>query len=380
MRTASIEPEERLIEFDNPGRVISGWRVPVHRTKVLPGSHNDADRILLRNKRVIGAVEAHDHLHADTEVSRFIRCHKNSFARLARRMRRSLNTMGEPPLGLLLDVDGPISSPSLRRIAIPSIVDDLVTLAAAGIPIAFITGRSDTFMREEIVLRLLNAGLPAGVRMFGVGEKGAIWFPITSEGVGTVEIDRSVALPDDYTAELRDITEQRFSEEMFFDATKHAMISLEQNANLDDASYLVAQNQVNQIAFDLLVEYGLGARYGEQEFPDANGQISYRVDPTIISTDVESVTLNKDRGAQRALDYFRAGGDLPTLWRTVGDSRSDYLMADYLHTCGFDVAHVDVRPADGILERPYRVIVENHAIHDEAGAAFLRHWVRTLRG
>jgi hypothetical protein len=53
-------------------------------------------------------------------------------------------------------------------------------------------------------------------------------------------------------------------------------------------------------------------------------------------------------------------------------------MADHLHAEGFDVAHVDVRPADGILERPYRVITQGDLIHDEAGAAFLRHWVRTL--
>ena len=88
-----------------------------------------------------------------------------------------------PPLGLLLDVDGPISSPLERRIAIPSIIEDLVTLASLGVPIAFITGRSDTFMREEVVGRLLAAGLPDGVRMFGVSENGGVWFPITSAGM-----------------------------------------------------------------------------------------------------------------------------------------------------------------------------------------------------
>ncbi|HMM81662.1 MAG TPA: hypothetical protein PJ998_00660 [Terrimesophilobacter sp.] len=283
-----------------------------------------------------------------------------------------------PPLGLLLDVDGPISSPVERRIAIRSIIEDLVTLASRGVPIAFITGRSDTFMRNEVVAPLLNAGLPDGVRMFGVSEKGGVWFPITGNGMGDIAIDRELALPDDYTAEFRDIAEIRFGEEMFFDDTKHAMISLEQNTQTSAADFRIAQEQANQAAFDLLVEFGLGARYAGQEFPDAEGLINFRVDPTIISTDVESVLLDKDRGAARALDYFRQSGDLPTLWRTVGDSRSDYLMADYLHDEGFDVAHVDVRPSDGILERPYRVVTEGNLIHDEAGAAFLRHWVRTL--
>ncbi|MBX3077999.1 MAG: hypothetical protein KDB18_04215 [Salinibacterium sp.] len=283
-----------------------------------------------------------------------------------------------PPLGLLLDVDGPVSSPLERRIAIRSIIDDLVTLASTGVPIAFITGRSDTFMRDEVVAPLLGAGLPDGIRMFGVSEKGGVWFPITGEGMGDITVDSELALPDEYTAEFREIAEARFSEEMFFDDTKHAMISLEQNKDASAADFRAAQEQVNQVAFDLLVEHGLGARYADQEFPDADGLINFRVDPTIISTDVESVLLDKDRGAARALDYFRESGDVPTLWRTVGDSRSDYLMADYLHDEGFDVAHVDVRPSDGILHRPYRVITEGNLIHDEAGAAFLRHWVRAL--
>ena len=88
--------------------------------------------------------------------------------------------------------------------------------------------------------------------------------------------------------------------------------------------------------------------------------------------------LDKDRGAERALDYFAALGPLPELWRSVGDSRSDYLMADHVHARGLDVAHVDVRPGDGLLARPYRVIVEPGVIHDEAGAVFLRYWCEKL--
>ncbi len=283
-----------------------------------------------------------------------------------------------PPLGLLLDIDGPVSSPIERRIVIPSIVRDLVALAGKGIPIAFITGRSDAFMRDEVVAPLLRAGLPDGIRMFGVSEKGGVWFPITKEGMGDISIDAEVALPEEYTAEFRRRAHARFSDTMFFDETKRVMISLEQNLGTSAEDFAAAQRNVNQLAFDLLVEHGLGARYEEQEIPDAHGLVNFRVDPTIISTDVESVLLDKDRGAALALDYFRESGDLPTLWRTVGDSRSDYLMADHVHDEGFDVAHVDVRPADGILERPYRVITQGDLIHDEAGAAFLRHWVRAL--
>ena len=77
------------------------------------------------------------------------------------------------PLGLLLDVDGPIASPITRTLAIPSIAADLVELAAAGVPIVFNTGRSDAFIRAQVVGPLLDAGLPAGARVHAVCEKGA---------------------------------------------------------------------------------------------------------------------------------------------------------------------------------------------------------------
>jgi hypothetical protein len=283
-----------------------------------------------------------------------------------------------PPLGLLLDVDGPIASPVTRTIAIPSIIADLVALAGGGVPIAFITGRSDSFLRDQVVAPLLDAGLSPAAGMFGVCEKGGVWFPITASGMAAIAVDDSIAVPRDYTDELRSLVEGDFGDTMFFDDTKHVMISIEQRQDVSHARYAAAQPAMNEAAFDLLVRHGLGARLGDREVPDAQGEVPFRVDPTIISTDVESVTLDKDRGAERALAFFSEIGPLPTLWRSMGDSRSDYLMADHLYAAGFDVAHVDVRPSDGILDRPYRVVVEGDAIHDAAGAAFLGHWVEKL--
>jgi hypothetical protein len=290
--------------------------------------------------------------------------------------------MTTAPLGLLLDIDGPIASPVTRSIVQPSIPGDLVRLVGGGVPIAFITGRSDTFVREHVVKPLMAAGLSAalagGGRMFVVCEKGAVWFTMGPEGPGEVEIDETVALPPEFVAGIRTLVHERFSHQMFFDETKRAMVSVEQLPALDAEVYRAAQSEYNEAAFEALVERGLGARYGDREVPNAAGDVPFRIDPTIIASDVESVTLDKDRGAERALSYFQELGDVPTVWRSVGDSRSDYKMADYLYQAGYDVAHVDVRPADGVLERPYRVIVEGDLVHDEAGAAFLRHWVDKL--
>lgn len=284
--------------------------------------------------------------------------------------------MTSPNLGLLLDVDGPIASPVTRTVAIDSIADDLVALAAAGVPIAFITGRSDAFIREQVVERLGRAGLAdalrsPGARMFGVFEKGATWAVIDADGMGAVEIDDSVAIAPEVEAAVRSLVEDDFDEWMFFDATKRAMLSIEQRTDVGETQYRAAQARFQDAAFDVVTGFGLGLRYGDRVQPDSTGAVPLRIDPTIISTDIESVLLDKDRGAERALAWFAASGPLPHRWFSVGDSRSDYLMADHLHAAGFEAAHVDVRPGDGVLERPYPVVTLGERIHDEAGAAFL---------
>ncbi|MFF1572286.1 hypothetical protein ACFVWR_06020 [Leifsonia sp. NPDC058292] len=286
-------------------------------------------------------------------------------------------------LGLLFDVDGPIASPITRTINIRSIVTDLVSMTAAGVPIAFITGRSGDFIRHQVVAPLCDAGLQEaleqqGSRMFGVFEKGGAWAPITGDGMGEVTVDESVAFAPDAVDSIRRLVRERFADTVFFDETKRAMISVEQRTDIDASTFAEAQSRFQDEAFDLLTAQGIGLRYGERVSPDAAGEVPFRIDPTIISTDIESVLLDKDRGAQRAFDYFAARGPLPRRWRSVGDSRSDYKMADFVHDAGYDVAHVDVRPADGILDRPYEVITIGDAIHDTAGAEFLAHWRKEL--
>ena len=292
-------------------------------------------------------------------------------------------TASAPDLGLLLDVDGPIASPITRTIAEPSIISDLVALVEAGVPIAFITGRSGDFIRDEVVAPLRAAGLDDalaadGARMYGVFEKGGAWAPIDVGGMGEVVVDDSVAFSEAAVDGVRRLVADRFADTMFFDETKRAMISVEQRTDVAHEAYQAAQGPFQDAAFELLTGLGVGLRYGDRSRADAAGEVPFRVDPTIISTDIESVLLDKDRGAALALRTFAARGPLPRTWRTVGDSRSDYKMADQLHADGYDVAHVDVRPADGVLERPYEIVTMGALIHDEAGAALLTAWRERL--
>lgn len=289
----------------------------------------------------------------------------------------------EPALALLLDVDGPIASPVTRDVQ-PGIIADLLALATAGIPVIFNTGRSDAFIREQVMEPMIAAGMPSGTLIHAICEKGAVWFSYDSSGAGPIHVDRELAVPVAYADDVRRLVAEDYVAHMFFDETKKAMVSVEQHIGVDTKDYLAEQELFDADAMDLMVRHGLGVVRLDRHEPDSDDQVDYRVDPTIISTDIESVRLGKDLGASRAVELLAAQGITPQAWRTVGDSRTDYAMADWLHHHDHEVKHVDVRPADGVPDKPYPVLTAADLglgpdiIHDDAGAAFLRSWRKSL--
>jgi hypothetical protein len=287
-------------------------------------------------------------------------------------------TSHPPRFGLLLDVDGPIASPVTRSINIPSIGRDLAALANAGVPVIFNTGRSDAFIAGEVVEPLLAAGLEAHARVFAICEKGATWFQITPQGAGEVEIDDSLAPPAGFGDDVRALVAEHYAELVFYDETKRATVTFEQRLDVSKEAFLARQLEIDEAAIALLNARGFGARRGEVDYPDASGAVQYRADPSIISTDFESIRVGKDFGAERALLLLEGTGPVPLEWRTMGDSRGDYAMATWLHERGETVSHVDVRPADGIPETDYPVLTAGDLIHDDAGAEFLARWVAML--
>ncbi|MGQ7786800.1 hypothetical protein [Nesterenkonia sp. K-15-9-6] len=272
--------------------------------------------------------------------------------------------VAEPAFGLLLDVDGPIASPVSRTVAITSIGRDLAAMANRGIPVIFNTGRSDDFIAREVVPPLREAGLRAGAPVFTISEKGAVWAEVTPEGLGEIHIDAELRLPGALADDVRALVAERFSGHMFFDETKRAMISLEQRTDVANEDYLAVQPEFDAAVPALLEKHQVR---------------DVRIDPTIISTDIEHERLGKDLGAARALELLRERGITPQAWYTMGDSRTDYAMASWLHERGHQVSHVDVRPADGIPETAHPVLTsDTGAIHDDAGAEFLSRWARSL--
>jgi hydroxymethylpyrimidine pyrophosphatase-like HAD family hydrolase len=290
-----------------------------------------------------------------------------------------------PALALLLDVDGPVASPVTRDVK-PAIIADLVGLASAGIPVIFNTGRSDAFIREQVMAPMIAAGMPAGTVVHAICEKGAVWFSYTSGGPGPIHVDHELAVPKAYGDDVRRMVAEDYATHMFFDETKRAMVSVEQHLDVSSDDYLAEQKLFDADALELMGKHGLSAAILDHHTPESDDAADYRLDPTIISTDIESVRLGKDLGASRAVELLAAQGITPQAWRTVGDSRTDYAMADWLHHNDHSVKHVDVRPADGVPNKPYDVLTAtdlglgDDVIHDDAGGAFLHSWREALVG
>ena len=120
-------------------------------------------------------------------------------------------------------------------------------------------------------------------------------------------------------------------------------------------------------------------RKADREFPAAASFLSNLSEQSLQSGNEQGCPRLEAMGLGHTVDLENSFHRRPV---TTGNLKKCFatfdLMADHLHSVGHDVAHIDVRPADGMLQRPYPVIAMGDLIHDDAGAAFLDYWVEKL--
>jgi hypothetical protein len=284
-----------------------------------------------------------------------------------------------PPLGILLDVDGPVSSPVTRTVSAP-LLADIRSLLAVGIPVVLNTGRSTDFVDDQVFGPLADAGLPAGARLHAVCEKGGVWTSFTPDGRGDVHTDPALRVPEVARELIGQLVDDGYGDAMFVDSTKVTMATVEARTDVPNDVYRRRQKGFDAELLAGLTAAGLGVRLREERHPDADGRTPWRIDPSVIATDVESDDSGKALGARRALALLAEDGALPRVWHTVGDSRSDYAMADQLHRLGYEVTHVDVGPQPPLPGRPYTVTTVPDLVYEAAGEAHLRELAGRLAG
>ena len=148
--------------------------------------------------------------------------------------------MDAPPLGILLDVDGPVSSPDTRTVA-PPLLDDLRALLAKGVPVVLNTGRSAAFVAEKILGPLSDAGLPPAARLHAVCEKGGVWTSAGPDGVGGTRLDPALRVPDVCRDLLEALVRDAYGDAMFVDRTKQVMATVEARTDVPNGHYLERQ-------------------------------------------------------------------------------------------------------------------------------------------
>ena len=234
------------------------------------------------------------------------------------------------------------------------------------------TGRAVDFVQDRVLGPLMTGGLPPNARLHAVCEKGGVWTTAQPDAAGEVHIDPGLRVPDVCRDLLERLVAATYGDAVFVDRTKRVMATVEARTDVPNHLYRVRQRDFDADLLAGMRAAGLGVRLRAERHPDADGRTPWRIDPSVIATDVESADSGKALGARRALALLAADGPLPRTWHTVGDSRSDYAMADHLHERGHEVTHVDVGPQPPLLDRRYPVVTVPGQVYETAGGAHFR--------
>ena len=239
----------------------------------------------------------------------------------------------------VFDVDGVLTVPDSRQFD-REIMEDIVQRLGRGDPVILNTGRSISWVQKRIIARLYHAhnmkGKSVFQNLFVIGEKGGTWLTFDEEGMMHEHRDDSISVPQDLQDTARRIVEERFPKTMFFDKTKHTMVSIEMK-EYDDRKFegettleefQADQEKLIKIFQDLLTTRGLDE--------------VLKIDATTIATDIQNKFVGKDFAVKKALAWLATRGFSVQKFIAFGDSKSDVAMATELHENGQNVEFVFV--------------------------------------
>jgi|GEM_PF-3393141 len=213
---------------------------------------------------------------------------------------------------IFLDCDGVVTDKKAR--VDKRVLFEVYRLAHAGKNIAFITGRSLTWLSHNIVpvIEHFNPSPEDKAKLFFIGEYGNRW--LFFSGIGFMHgADNSNSLPVNVRAKIRNEI-ARFPL-LFFDETKESFVSLEvrHDALISPSMEAEANRQLD-----------IAAGYFSTRYPEFN------VVRTLYAIDILPKGLDKASGIKRALEL--AGGVVEVL--VLGDSPADLLMGEELMNQG----------------------------------------------
>ena len=223
------------------------------------------------------------------------------------------------PRAFLFDVDGVIMNIVEKKITEPGIIEAVCALMNKGDLVCINTGRS--------IAQLFDKGVIDAIEKC-VGDRKSLSYFIAScekggshltygNGEQKSYIDETLILPQDLRDAIRDLTEKKFTDSMFFDGTKQTMISVEM---ID--RYSVPQYQKRQQALIEEIDKILNQpKYST---------LDLKVDPTLVSVDIQHKEAGKNLGARKIVEWLASKGITPAQIIAIGDSTGDAEMAEEL--------------------------------------------------
>jgi hypothetical protein len=230
----------------------------------------------------------------------------------------------------LFDVDGVLSDPVEKQVIEIGLFDQIILRLQNHQPVALNTGRSTQWLIERFVNPFLQKISDKTILTFFmvVGEKGGTWITFDEKGTTHHGKSEGITIPERINKEVAELVKQKYSDSMFFDTTKETMLSVEMSDGFDiDAFHQKRQAFVEDL-LTILEKEGVTEKY--------------KIDPSNISTDVESIDAGKGLGANRFLQFLDEKKVNPSEFETFGDSKSDFAMSDELYRKGKKVKMIYV--------------------------------------
>lgn len=217
----------------------------------------------------------------------------------------------------LFDVDGVLTNPTEKRIVEEGILEKLTEIVESQDMLGLNTGRSLEFVEREVIdlleSRVSNKELLNNV--YFVGEKGGTWARFENGEIKEY-LDETISVPKELEDKIIKLINEKYSNTMFFDASKKTMISTEFKKGADLDRFHEQQKVLALEMKKILDEMGLG---------------NLTIEPSIIATDIQNPHVGKDLGVQRFLEML---GVEPEEFETFGDSPGDLEMFKYLEQNG----------------------------------------------
>lgn len=241
------------------------------------------------------------------------------------------------------DVDGVLTDP-VKKIVPEELINQLKLRLEKDFLVGINTGRSNNWLEKRLIKPLLEQ-IKVKEKLFNfivVGEKGGTW--LSFDGKGKMQRGKKdIAVKPELKEAVIKTVAEKYSQVMFVDTTKETMISLEMQDHCAQAEFLKVQTALIADLEKILIATGC--------------QKTFKIDPSEIATDIESVEVGKGLGAKLLLKFLVKKELRPERFVAFGDSRSDFAMADELKAQGKEVAFIYTGKKNIELPKDYPTVL-----------------------